>query len=189
MIPYQTGNELKNKNTSQFAIQTPTSHLLSRSSPCVFPCIFGSCINSRRYYSLAHSQKPASEIMFQYMHCEHTAGFKGKWTNPTSFPFFSMCLKSFGALKEIDQNSLVPFWFSSLLLERETSRNCRILLNFLLEQTLSQFWSQLYTHRSSLMMHKFKCNTSPSCLNIWRLWREEEKLNNLLDFVPWRTFG
>lgn len=100
-----------------------------------------------------------------------------------------MCLKSFGALKEIDQNSLVPFWFSSLLLERETSRNCRILLNFLLEQTLSQFCSQLYTHRSSLMMHKFKCNTSPSCLNRWRLWREEEKLNNLLDFISWGTFG
>ena len=116
------------------------------------------------YYSLAHSQKVASEIMFQYLHCEHTAGFKGKWTNPTSFPFFSMCLKSFGALKEIDQNSLVPFWFSSLVLERETGWDCRILLNFLLKQTLSQFCSQLHTHRSSLLMHVLKCNTSPSWL-------------------------
>lgn len=163
MIPCQTGKVLKNNTTSQFTIRLPIACTLSRGSLCVSLHIFGSCINSRWCYSLAHSQKVASEITFRYSHCEHTAGFKGKWTNPTSFPFFSMCLKSFGVLKEIDQNSLVPFWFSSLLLERETGRDRRILLNFLLKQTLSQFSSQLYTQRSSLMMHIVKCNT----------WREE----------------
>lgn len=163
MFPCQTGEELEDNTTNQFAIWIPISSSLSRVGLCVSLCVFGTCINSRWYYSLARSQKVASELMCQYLHYEHTAGFKGKWTNPTSFPFFSM----FKELWCAEGNR--PEFISSLLIQliavgKGNRSDHRILLNFLLKQTLSRFCCQLYTHRSSLTMHVFKRNTSPSWL-------------------------